>query len=232
MKNIPPEQILLATTVGVSLLSALVFLIRIPRFTELVKRFGLYIVVGAGFELYSYWLVFILKNKGNNLYLLHIFTLVEFVLIGWFFGKLLELFEVRVNTKIILFVGAILIILNSLFIQPIDVYNSLSRTAVQLFFMACCFLGFYLFTQRNYPHKDKGVVKLILIALLLKYSGSLFLYLFSNQITELIAETQRKIWLINPSLNFLAQAIILIAFIGFILNPKDSKNKKLRQEYF
>lgn len=232
MKNLPPEQILLAITVGVSLLSALFFLARINKFTELVKRFGLFIVIGAGFELYSYWLVFILQNKGNNLYLLHIFTLVEFVLIGWFFGKLLELFEVKVNTKIILLTGAVLIILNSVFLQPIDVYNSLSRTAVQLCFMGCCFFGFYLFTKRIYAYQDKGVVKLILIALLLKYSGSLFLYLFSNQITELLAETQRKIWLINPSLNFLAQVIILIAFIGFIINPKESKNNKLRQEYF
>ncbi len=228
VKEFSPGHILLSITVGVSMLTALVFIARSSRFTELVRRFGFYIVIGALFELYSYWLVFVRGHKDNNLYLLHIFTLIEFVLIAWFFGKLFELFQLKLNSRLIISIGVVLIVLNSVFLQPLEVYNSFSRTAVQLCFLACCFVGFYLFTQRNYTFEDRGVVKSILIALLIKYSGSLFLYLFSNQIVDLPAQTQVKIWLINPSLNFLAQMIILVALIGFLLNKK---SKARKQEY-
>ena len=232
MKEFSPGHILLSLTVSISILTALVFIARRRRFTELVRRFGFYIVIVALFELYSYWLVFVRGHEENNLYLLHIFTLIEFVLIAWFFGKLFELFKLKLNTRLIISIGAVLIVLNSVLLQPLEVYNSFSRTAVQLCFLACCFVGFYLFTQRNYTFKDRGVIKLVLIALLIKYSGSLFLYLFSNRIVDLPAQTQVNIWLINPSLNFLAQMIILFALVGFLMNTKRPKNKQVKQEYF
>jgi hypothetical protein len=232
VKEFSPGQVLLCFTVGVNILVALVFIVKNGSFTDLIKRFGIYIVIGALFEFYSYWLVFVVENKDNNLYLVHIFTLIEFVVVSWFFGKLFELFQLKFNTILIIVIGAVLIILNSLLLQPIDVYNSFSRTAVQLCFLACCFVGFYLFTQRNYAFEDRAVVKWVLIALLIKYSGSLFLYLFSNRIADLPPETQINIWLINPSLNLLFQMIILIAFVGFLIRTKEVKNEKLKQEYF
>ncbi len=223
-------------TVGASILAALVFLVKFGKFTDLIKRFGVYILIGAIFELYSYLLVFVITpenvTSANNLYLLHLFTLIEFIFIGLFFEKLFNLFNLNLATRTILVIGTVLIILNSIFLQPITVYNSFSRSAVQLLFMGCCFVGFYLFTQRAYEYKDRGAVKLILIALLLKYSGSLFLYLFSNQMAQLPEETQKNIWVINPSLNLLAQVIILVALIGLITSVKKAEDKRLKKEFF
>ncbi|MCB0651630.1 MAG: hypothetical protein KDC85_10180 [Saprospiraceae bacterium] len=232
MKDITPDKILLTLTVGISILTALVFLLKNRGFSILVRRFGAYVVAVALFELLSYSLVFVFQNSNNNLYLLHLYTLVEFVLIGLFFAKLFDLFEWKMPFGLIIFIGSILIILNSIFIQPLDEYNSFSRTPVQLVFMLGCFAAFYFFTHRNYPYADRGMVKMFLIALLLKYSGSLFLYLFGNQISLLQIETQKALWLVNASLNFIAQVIILIAILGWIIADKKDDKETLKQEYF
>lgn len=232
MKEITPDKILLTLTVGISVLTALVFLLKNKAFSNLVRRFGVYVVAVALFELLSYSLVFVFKSSHNNLYLLHLYTLVEFVFIGLFFAKLFDLFEWKLPYGLLLFLGSILIILNSIFIQPFDEYNSFSRTPVQLVFMLGCFAAFYFFTHRNYPWPDRGMVKMFLIALLLKYSGSLFLYLFGNQIALLQTETQKALWLVNASLNFIAQVIILIAITGWVIADKKDEQETIKQEYF
>lgn len=212
---------------GISLLTALLFLIKRRSFSSLIRRFGYYIVMVAAFELYSYILVQI-GDVTNNLYLVHLFTFLEFILVGWFFEKFFRLFDWNLFSKSVIFIGALLIILNTLFLESLEGYNSFARSAVHLIFMSCCFIGFYLFTVRNYNFPDRSAIKLILIALLLKFSGSLFIYLFSKQIARLDIETQKNIWLINPSLNLISQIIYLVALVQLVNIVKASRMANLK----
>jgi hypothetical protein len=223
------QRILLNSTVVISVLTAIIFIVKYKFFTSLIKHFGLFVILGAATE----FVTLILARLGiPNLFLLHIFSPFEFLIIGFFFIKLFRLFNKNLLNEVLIYIGTILIIFNSVFIQPLSEYNSFARTSLHLFFMGCCFIGFYLFTIQSYNFKDRGGVKIILMALLLKYSGSMFLYLFSKQIGTLDVVTQRVIWIVNPSLNFISQAIILVAFIQILLASQRRENDELSEEIF
>ncbi|KAA3622000.1 MAG: hypothetical protein DWQ02_26800 [Bacteroidetes bacterium] len=211
------HKLLLYVTIGVSVLAALVFIFRTKAFSSRLKYFGYFVLVGGVFELLAFILA---RFEIPNLIVSYFYTPIEFLLIGLFFGEITRAFDKRFP-DFLFYIGLILIVGSSFFLPTIEEYQSITRTGVQLILIFLCVFGFYLFTVKNYPYNDGALVKIIFMALLLKYSGSIFLYLFNEQIATLELRPQRAIWLINTGMYFVAHLIILIGFINTVRKPYD-----------
>jgi len=163
-------------------------------------------------------IVFFLPSGTNNLPLLHIYTLFEFILITLLYQKM-NLFESwrAWRFEILLISISSLIVLNSIFKQSIYIYNSYAKTVVQVLFIAYA-VGYMFQLKEN--NKESASLNLMNYAILIAYSGSLFVFMFGN---VLLADAFYDLfWDINLVLNLLFQILILISIW------KASRFKKLQ----
>jgi hypothetical protein len=139
----------------------------------------------------------------NNLPLLHFYTLIEFMLISLVYWKM-GVFAKWSNKHFWIFLISIssLIVLNSIFLQSIYDYNSYAKALVQIFLIA--FAVAYMFQLKE----KSGPLNWMNAAVLLFYSGSLFVFMFGNII---LGEKGHIFWEFNAILNFIFQIIILIS---------------------
>ena len=125
---------------------------------------------------------FILSYKGvNNLPLLHLFTVVEFILLALFYNSILSESS-RVYIKPILIVVAILLVLNSIFLQGVYEYNSIAKGISQIFILGLSI--YYIFnSDKHQIRKDNsevGFLNMINGAILFYFAGSLFIFMSTN----------------------------------------------------
>lgn len=152
-------------------------------------------------------IVFFLPPGTNNLPLLHLYTLFEFILISLIYRKM-GLFDPWPAQYFAIFLISIagLIVLNSIFLESIYTYNSYAKTVVQLLFIGYA-VGYMFQLKENSP--DAGAHNLMNYAILIAYSGSLFIFMFGNVL--LADEFDNLFWDINVLLNLLFQILILIS---------------------
>lgn len=150
-------------------------------------------------------------SEVNNLPLLHLYTLGEFILFSWFFKSLLinpKFFQS--NYRYFVIGSAILIIFNSLFFQPIYGYNTLAKTSVQLIIICYAVLYFYNLTEnQSLSLRQEKSLRLINSAVLIYYSGSLFIFMCS-QILIGYSEWIKTFWAFNAILNLIFQLLVLL----------------------
>jgi hypothetical protein len=147
----------------------------------------------------------------NNLPLLHLYTLGEFILFLFFFKSLLDRPAFfKTYFWYFLIVGSLLIIGNSLFLQSIFVFNSFAKTFVQLTIIGCAIVYFYNLVENQLftPIISKSI-RLINSAILVYYSGSLFIFMCSNVYYE-NAQIYDIFWIFNAFLNVLFHLLILV----------------------
>lgn len=146
-----------------------------------------------------------------NLFLLHILTLGEFILLSFFFkGLITKPHFIQKYFYWIIAIISILIVTNSAFLQPITGFNSYAKSLVQLIIMIYCVL--YLYNLSDLEDLDAPMhpsLRLVISGIFVYYSGSLIIFMFSNFI---IASKQliMGFWVINALLYFLFQLVILI----------------------
>ncbi|MBC8756547.1 hypothetical protein H2O64_17880 [Kordia sp. YSTF-M3] len=152
-----------------------------------------------------------MKLGYNNLPLLHIYTLGEFLLLSYFFKSLLEK-PVFFKTSFWYFIigGSFLIIINSLFFQSIFGFNTFAKTFVQVTIIGYAILYFYnLVENQLFSLALSKSLRLINSAILVYYSGSLFIFMCSNVYLENM-QIYVPFWAFNAVLNFLFQLLILL----------------------
>ncbi|MEM6722333.1 MAG: hypothetical protein AAF611_23605 [Bacteroidota bacterium] len=158
-------------------------------------------------------LVLLIKALGyqNNLPLLHLYTLGEFVLFLFFYRSLLHTpaFFKQYFWQLLL-VGSLLIMGNSLLLQSIFVFNTFAKTFVQITIIGLAIVYFYnlLENQTISPNIAKSV-RLINSSILVYYSGSLFIFMCSNVYYE-NAQIYDIFWIFNALLNVLFHLLILV----------------------
>ncbi len=145
----------------------------------------------------------------NNLPLLHLYTIGEFLLFALLYRKV-HLFKKWPDKKFWIFVCIVLlfVILNSIFIQNIYTFNSYAKTVVQLILMGFAFGYFY---QLHEKEQDTEALNWVNAAVLIYYSGSLFIFMFGNYFLDKVPETHLIFWIINVFLNLIFQVLILTA---------------------
>ncbi len=193
---------------GIQLITIILFVSRFEHFSK-----SLYIF--TGFIAFSFIItsisLFMWHNHANNLPLLHLYTFGEFLLLSWFYREIIG--RPRFSTiKFNIFIGVVaaLIILNSIFIQPLEEFNTYAKTLVQVVLIGYSILYFYYLTnQEDNEVVEQKSLRLINSALIVYYSGSLFIFMFSNYFIE--NDDNLIFWVFNSLLNLIFQLLVLIA---------------------
>lgn len=158
-------------------------------------------------------LAFIFMQKGyNNLPLLHIYTLGEFILISYFYKSLI--YKPSLFQKVFwyfMLICSVLIILNSIFFQSIFTFNTFAKTFVQILIIGYVVLYFYnLIENQLFPETISKSLRLVSSAIIIYYSGSLFIFMFS-QIYIDSTDIYTLFWVFNSTIYFIFQLLILVA---------------------
>lgn len=209
------------TNIGLAFLAAAVlvwmrYYRKMPRAIQLLGFYllaNLLIQVGADFL----W-----QRSMNNLPLLHLNTLLEFVFITLFFREVyIEQAWFKKYFNYWISVVAFLLIVNSLFIESIYEFNSIAKTLVQVIIMTYVILYFFdAYGRVDFSQVEHQVIGLICFAILLCYAGSLFVFMFSQFSWGSNREVYRGLWLINGGLTLVFQLLILIAFLKTVFQRR------------
>ncbi|GJM36380.1 MAG: hypothetical protein DHS20C18_53810 [Saprospiraceae bacterium] len=183
----------------------------ISRYESFSKSFYIF----TGFLAFSFIItsvsLFLWHNGENNLPLLHLYTLGEFLLLSWFYKEIIGLRNFS-HLRFYIFIGLItvLLILNSIFVQPISQFNTYAKTLVQIVLIAYSIFYFYYLTNReDTESSEQKSLRLINSAMIVYYSGSLFIFMFSNYFIE---RTDNLIfWVFNSLLNLIFNLLVLVA---------------------
>ncbi|MDC8003611.1 hypothetical protein POV27_06080 [Aureisphaera galaxeae] len=146
----------------------------------------------------------------NNLPLLHIYTLGEFLLFSYFYKSVLHKPKIFQSHYMYFILGvSILIILNSAFIQNIFNFNTIAKTLVQVIIISYSVFYFYnlVENQRSSDRMAKSL-RLINSAIMIYYSGSLFIFMCSKISFE-NTDTYIVFWAFNAILNVIFHLLIL-----------------------
>lgn len=165
------------------------------------------------------------KAGMNNLPLLHIYTLGEFLLFSWFYKSLLiKPAFFRKKYTLIILIGSAFIILYSLFFRELGSYNPLSKTFVQIAIITYAILYFYNIIENHThsPHIEKSL-RLFNSAILIYYSGSLFIFMCSQAIDG-FPEWIKIFWTFNAVLNLIFQLLIFLGIWRIVYKKAPSSS--------
>ena len=149
----------------------------------------------------------------NNLWLVHLFTLVEFVTLSYFFYNFIERpkWLVRYFGEIIA-LGSLLIVANSIFWEPLNAINSFSETGENFVLIVFCILSLFHLLESPNP-SYRFTYNWIIYGILIYLSGSILIFLFSRyfMVSTDQTSTHLLIWVLNALLNLVFKGMILVA---------------------
>jgi hypothetical protein len=159
----------------------------------------------------------------NNLPLLHIYTLGEFILFSYFYKSLLYKPAVFHKKYLYFIVGcSLLIVFNSVFFQSIYEFNSYAKTFVQITIIGYAVLYFYnlIGNDTAAPVASKSL-RIVNSAVIIYYSGSLFIFMYGKIALE-NARPYIVLWAFNSVLNIIFQLLILLGLWKAFYKKKTS----------
>ena len=162
--------------------------------------------------------------KGNNLPLLHLYTMIEFVLISLFYKEIL-FNKLKIGQYFYYFIGLIVLIIvgNSIFIEPLRGFNSNAKGLTQLIIISYSII--YFFNRLSIDVSKKNLIlNRINAAILLYYSGSLFIFVFAKILVKKSSILNNYFWDFNALLYLVFQILILIATWRLVF-PKSAEIK-------
>lgn len=201
-----------------SFLLSILILVQFYRFSPIIKVFCIYLIVSTSTEIFA----FVLGNlKISNLFLFHIYSLLEYWFLVVFFYLVSTKYGKGFNLWLVLVPGVIFIIFNSLFIQKIDTFNSYSAPLVSFVVMIFCFRFFYTVMDQQ-ADAEINEIKIIIICLLLYYSTALIVLIFSNDLLKIDKDKQFVIWFFKAIITLGTKFIYGSIFIKYLykVNPK------------
>ncbi len=149
--------------------------------------------------------------KIRNLPVLHIFTIFEFLMLGYFYLLILLDKTIRLVIKYLMIIFPLFCIVNFLFFQSIYNFNTNTRPVEALIIIACSLA--YLAETNDLEIKwSINPVNWINIGILLYFSGALFIFAFSNLA---IGHESKKDFLINTLMWNIHATLVLIMYLLF-----------------
>lgn len=189
------------------------------RWPRAFRLLGVYVIWNLLIEVGARILA---ADRLNNLPLLHLYTLGEFVLFSLFYRELfgpghwfrrsVRLGRARLEAFAPWLGGiSLLVIMNSLYLQSIWEFNSFAKTLVQLILIgyAIAFM-FRDGEEGGGPAGRRSATRWVNAAVLIYYSGSLFIFMFSNYFLSRGMRLHQGFWAFNAILNLVFQVIIML----------------------
>lgn len=176
------------------------------------KTLGIFLVIDLLTELLAGWTF---ARNINNMPLLHIYTLLEFVSLSLFYRVVFALrtgFQRYFGPFVSVVSG--LIVANSIFLEPLRGFNSNAKTLVQIILIGyAVFYFFNAYGKTDFSKPRYLAQGLVNTAVLLYNAGSLFIFMFAKilQQSNLPNSVQRGFWMFNALLFLIFQLLVFIA---------------------
>lgn len=188
-------------------------------FQFLLVYFILYIIVDV-------WSGILSSQKINNLPLLHIYTILEFIIWSLFYKALLK-DKPFFGKGFPIFITIItsLLIANSIYLEPIFGFNSNAKALVQIILIGYSMHYFFSsYGKIDFSKPGKQADLLINFAVILYYSGSLFIFMFMKTLMNRnMMDSTRGFWFFNAFLLLIFQIIIFIAVLKKAFSNRPAK---------
>lgn len=187
---------------------SVVAIFRYPLLAPPMRAMVVYTFLGGLVQITSSYLS---DQKNNNLWLLHLYTPLEFACIVWFYSIVLAGF-IRQKTFLFLALGfAALSALNTAFLQATDTFNTYARSLEGLLVIMLCLLWCYrTLTEMKIIHLEQDPVFWANTGFLLYFSGNVLLFAFSNYILAVNRSLNMYIWAFHALFSILLYFFITI----------------------
>ena len=153
-----------------------------------------------------------LSSKGqNNLWLLHLYTPLEFICFVCFYGIVLQGF-VKKTMMVGLGLGfVVLSALNSAFLQSVTTFNTYARSLEGILVILLCLIWCYrTLTELKIKRLEQDPVFWVNTGLLLYFSGNVLLFAFSNYIIDINRALNLYIWAFHALFSILLYFFITV----------------------
>jgi len=204
------EGVLVNILIGLSISAAVIGVFLWRKASKVEQVFILFIVNNSIFEILSTMVIRL--GYTNNLPFVHAYTLMQFILMTIFFSECFKVLKVKINFKWLIVFGSVAIIANSIFIQSIFIYNSNSKSLVDLYVIVCSLLLFiYLIKDRKHDREELKPSVSFTASTYLASSISFVIFLFGNVIMSFEGESEiiNLVWDLRMGINFIAIFITL-----------------------
>jgi len=194
-------------SVFATFLTLIVALLKHKTLTKEMRVLFLYVCIAAGIEIFS----LILTNLNiQHLYLFNLFTIAECTILSLFYQKI---FSLKKYSTLILFLLACfygLFIYDYFFLHGGHNMNVLSIMAESFILIGFSLFYFYSLAKKmEYVNVLSNPLFWVNSSILIYFSGSLFLFIFSNYILK---EPDSRLWTIHAILNIVYNTLLIIAF--------------------
>ncbi|MEZ4918370.1 MAG: hypothetical protein R2792_04625 [Saprospiraceae bacterium] len=167
-----------------------------------------FLVTAFCVDLTAYYLA---ANRINNMPLLHGYTIVEYILLAWYFRIVLSGMVPRKIIQGVSFVFVGLAVANSIFLQDIFRYNTYSRTLEGLLVIWWCLSVYYkILKEMKIQRLQDAPVFWIVTGHFFYFSGALLLFVLSNSILYQNKTLYVYAWKLHAVINFLHYSFIAI----------------------
>jgi len=187
-------------SIFIGLLVSLLILIDFKKLPVFFRLLALFYIGSASIDLINHSFA---VSGLNNLLFVHLFTFIEFCTMTLFFREVSKMHNSRLNFELLIWPGLIFIILNTLFIQGLDMFSSYSASMVAAMVIVLS-VRFLYHTMDSEPSHQLTLSKKVIGLLLVYYSISLVVITFSNEMLSIPREWQNGVWFIR--------SIVLLVF--------------------
>lgn len=199
------------------LFSTSVAVIRLRFLKDSLLFTGMFVGLAVLGEILSIITSVVLHIK--NLYILHIYTIIEFNIIALFYSRFFNGFYARWLVPAMMVSFTTLAILNTIFLQHLSDSNAYVRGLESLLIIALALLCFYkILSELLTKRLEKDPVFWINTGFLLYFAGNLFLFILSN---ALLKQPNQHLGYMAWGVHALLMALMHVFIgIGLWLSPK------------
>ena len=200
--------------VPASILIPIIIVISRPgRIPAYAKWLLIYLVIAA---IVNTTAIILTWNRVHNLWLLHIYTILESFLLLYYFKLIIINKSVNLIIRVLLWAFPLFCIINFLFLQSFYNFNTYARPVEAIMFITLCAVYWW---QENKEDSEKSWGNIpnnwIVTGLMLYFAGAFFLFLLAKYIMTGVAN--KKAWnLVWDTHATLVLIMYLLMAIGFI----------------
>lgn len=203
------DNIATVTTILSSLL-AILLIIKYYTLNSSLKLVAVYLIGSAAIDIVS---SAFFEIQESNLKFLHLFALFEIIVISKIFQLSYWNFKSHLKIEFIGIPVALFVILNTIFLQDLTIYNTYSLALVSIVILGYCIYYFFLLLDFNDSNFEFIVLKWFIYTLFFYHSISLIIMFLGNLLKTIDTESQVYIWLFRVFI-ILASKVILIFYFS------------------
>jgi hypothetical protein len=204
--------------VYLAVLLSVIGIVIYTRLNAVLKAFTLYLIVSGAFELVAYSLS---RLQQDNLHWLHLYTLLEIVTLSYFFNCVFIRMKVQYPIKIVTGIVLLFCVLNSIFLQSINSFNSYASTLVSVTIIVYCILTFYHLLDKDAEEYKK--IRWLVSGLLLYQMTSFIVMAFSHISIKLDIEIDMIVWFIRLVIMLITKVIFGYVILLAALSSRKHK---------